>query len=79
MWWSDSRDAMDYGRDFDFTRAFSKQFDELMKVVPRVNLLNDYQHQTNSNYVHLCGPAHNCHLIFEAEQNKDCSYSYIIR
>lgn len=78
VWWSDSRDAMEYWIEFDFTRTFSLQFDELMRVVPRVNLLNDYKNQVNSSYVHLCGPAQNCHLIFEAEQDKDCSYSYII-
>jgi hypothetical protein len=79
VWWSDEWDAMDYGRDFDFSKTFTQQFDELMKVVPRVNLLNDYERLKKSSYVNLCGSAENCYLIFEAEQNKNCSYSYIIR
>jgi hypothetical protein len=33
--WSDLRDPMDYGRDFDFTKSFTEQFGELMREVPR--------------------------------------------
>ena len=33
--WSDLRDPMDYGRDFDFTKSFTEQFHELMREVPR--------------------------------------------
>ena len=38
--WSDSRDPMSYGMDFDFSRTFTEQFGELMRKVPRVNLNN---------------------------------------
>ena len=37
-WWSDTWDALDYGRDFDFNRPFFEQFAELMHEVPHVNL-----------------------------------------
>jgi len=33
--WSDARDPMDYGRDFDFMKSFTEQFHELMREVPR--------------------------------------------
>jgi len=36
IWWSDDRDPMKYGRDFDFTKSFTEQFGELMRVVPRM-------------------------------------------
>jgi len=39
IWRSDSWDPMSYGRDFDFTRSFTEQFGELMKLVPLPNLL----------------------------------------
>lgn len=35
IWWGDSWEALDYGRDFDFNRPFFEQFFDLQKVVPR--------------------------------------------
>ncbi|USN56208.1 MAG: hypothetical protein H6766_03930 [Candidatus Peribacteria bacterium] len=35
IWRSDARDPLDYGRDFDFSRTFTEQFEELMREVPR--------------------------------------------
>ena len=35
-WWSDKWDAKSYGRDFDFSRPFFDQFDELSKQVPEL-------------------------------------------
>jgi len=37
----DSRDPLDYGRDFDFSRTFTEQFGELMRDVPRLSIIND--------------------------------------
>ena len=34
-WWSDKWNPLDYGRDYDFSTSFFKQFAELQKVVPR--------------------------------------------
>jgi hypothetical protein len=33
---SDSWDAMDHGRTFDFGRTFTEQFGELMRDVPKM-------------------------------------------
>lgn len=49
--WSDSRDPMDYGREFDFNKTFTEQFSELMKDVPAVALVNEYTKQENCGYV----------------------------
>jgi len=38
IWWSDKWDALDYGRDFDFSKSFFEQFGELMKEVPRMSI-----------------------------------------
>jgi len=40
IWWSDSWDALDYGKEFDFKKSFSEQFEELMRKVPKANLNN---------------------------------------
>ena len=36
---SDKRDAIEYGREFDFNKSFFQQFDELLKSVPQIALL----------------------------------------
>jgi hypothetical protein len=36
---SDDWDAMDYGRDFDFSRGFFEQYYDLDLQVPRANLM----------------------------------------
>ena len=37
-WRSDKWDARQYGREFDFSRPFFEQFQDLRKVVPRLSL-----------------------------------------
>jgi hypothetical protein len=36
--WSDSWDATEYGRDFDFSKTFTEQFGEMMREVPMAPL-----------------------------------------
>ncbi|MBI4599496.1 hypothetical protein HY732_01075 [Candidatus Uhrbacteria bacterium] len=38
-WWSDNWDALDYGREFDFSRHFFEQFSDLTNAVPHSALL----------------------------------------
>lgn len=56
IWRSDSRNPMDYGRDFDFTRTFTEQFKELMKDVPLCALATDFTQQENCDYTNNSGP-----------------------
>jgi hypothetical protein len=49
IWWSDKWDAMDYGRNFDFSKSFFEQFEELLKVVPKISLSTEKLE--NSSYV----------------------------
>lgn len=37
-WWSDGWDALSYGREFDFSRTFAEQYEELFAAVPRKSL-----------------------------------------
>src|SRR6185436_3178011 len=52
-WKSDKFEALDYGKDFDFTKPFFKQFEELRKVVPHVALVNE--NSVNSEYTNQAG------------------------
>lgn len=40
FWWSDKWDPMEYGREFDFSRTFTEQFGEFMKIVPHQSFVN---------------------------------------
>ena len=78
-WWSDAWDAREYGRDFDFSRPFFEQFQELLNVVPQPNLGRSYLLDQNSDYTNYAGGNKNCYLIFHADMNEDCMYGVGIK
>lgn len=75
-WYSDAVDNTKFGRDFDFSRPFFDQYAELSNVVPRPALFTDYLTDENSSYTNYAGKNKNCYLIFDADENWDCYYSY---
>ena len=52
IWWGDSWDAMDYGKDFDYQRSFFSQIESLIKIVPKIALSTEKLE--NSPYVNYC-------------------------
>ncbi|MDA1060387.1 MAG: hypothetical protein O3B47_01190, partial [bacterium] len=72
-WWGDKWNVLDYGRDFDFSRPFFEQFDELLVEVPWMGILIDKTE--NSDYVNFCNNVKNCYLIYGSNNNEDCMYS----
>lgn len=76
-WWSDSWDALSFGRDFDFSRPFFEQFHELDTSVPRVNLIQ----VANENCTYTTGTAYskNCYLINCSENCDDCYYGKLLQ
>jgi hypothetical protein len=73
-WWSDKWNALDYGRDFDFTRPFFEQFDELSKAVPKCNLLI-FNSLENCDYCNYQNDSRNCYLTFGSGFMEDCMYT----
>lgn len=71
-WFSDKWDALTYGRDFDFNRWFFDQFNDLLKVVPFINVL--VINNENSPYINLSANVKDCYLIFWSSQNIWCCY-----
>jgi len=70
--WSDQWDPIDYGRDFDFTKSFTEQFDELMHQVPQVSLyVANNENSDYANYATLCK---NCYLTNACRDCQDCMY-----
>lgn len=72
FWWSDWWDAIECGRDFDFSRPFFDQLQELLQNVPQMWLL--VANSENSPYVNYSANVKNCHLIFASSQNEDALY-----
>lgn len=76
IWWGDSWDPMEYGRDSDFSRPFFEQYDELQRVVPHFSLHNI--NPVNSEYVNLSGNNKNCYMCFSSIGTEDCLYCAFI-
>ncbi len=74
FWWSDNWDAMDYGIDFDFKRWFFEQFEELMKIVPKIDKLKI--NTQNCDYNNIIWNSKNCYMCSTTFQSEDCMYSY---
>lgn len=74
VWWGDTWDATQYGRDFDFSRPFFEQFAELQKVVPRegTTIFNSENCDFNSHWRN----SKNCYLNSLGHMCEDVYYSY---
>lgn len=73
-WFSDNWDPMRYGRDYDFSKNFFAQFDELQQVVPRIAL--QVENMANSDYSNQALECKNCYLVISALGNEDSMFSY---
>lgn len=72
IWWSDKWDARDYGQEFDFSRPFFEQVDELWKRVPQIALSNSQCE--NSEYTNFTERDKNCYMDFASNRNENCYY-----
>lgn len=71
-WWSDAWDAMDYGRDYDFSHPFFEQFRELLYAVPWPS--RNVVRIINSDYSNNAGDLKNCYLCFNVGSAEDSAY-----
>lgn len=76
-WRRDDFDPMLYGRDFDFKRRFFEQFAELVKDVPRMNLIT--VSNENCPYTTGTGYCKNCYLINSSEHCQDCYHGKLLQ
>jgi hypothetical protein len=72
-WWSDDWDPLSYGQDFDFSRPFFEQFNELKLKVPRMNL-QQQKPMENSDYCNCASNNKNCYLVFSTNHCEDSYY-----
>jgi hypothetical protein len=71
-WWGDGWDPLTFGRPYDFSKPFFEQFRELLNVVPRPNLRNT--NNKNSDYCNYVADGKNCYLCFGSIEVEDCLY-----
>ncbi len=71
--WSDKWNPLDYGQDFDFSRPFFEQFNELQKIVPRIALLN--KNSIGSEYTNHSDNNKNCYLSTSIVNSENVFYS----
>lgn len=76
-WWSDAWDPEQYARDYDFSKPFFEQFNELMNVVPKPS--REIKSLLNSDYSDNSSHLKNCYLCFDADFNENCMYSTYFR
>jgi hypothetical protein len=74
IWWSDKWDPKTYGRDYDFSRSFFDQFQELMRDVPWPSLFTEYTTMVDSDYCNAAATLRNCYLCFKADRSENCAY-----
>ncbi len=71
-WFSDSWSALDYGRDYDFSRNFFEQVFELHKEVPVYNL--NVKQMIGSPYCANASYLKNCYLLCNSNTSENCMY-----
>jgi len=74
VWWSDKWDSKNYGRDYDFSKSFFEQFDQLFKEVPHPVLYTNYAAMVRSEYCNAAHGLKDCYLCFRADNSENCAY-----
>ena len=70
-WWTDCWDSLDYAKEFDFSKSFFEQFQELLNDVPRIALMN--YNSENSEYWNYAWNNKNCYLVvWWSWENENC-------
>lgn len=69
---SDNHDPLQYGIDFDFSKPFFEQFEQLINDVPKLNLVVNNNH--NSPYVNYEAEEKDCYMTIGWHRNENCMY-----
>ena len=71
-WKSDAFDASVYGRDFDFSKSFFEQYEELRRKVPHLALANF--NSVNSEYTNQSENNKDCYMLVASGSCEKCIY-----
>ncbi len=76
-WFADDWDGIEYAREYDPSRPFMEQFEELYTVIPKVALI--YVRSPGSEYINISADNKNCYFIIESSNNEDSIHSFWIQ
>ncbi|MBI4835731.1 MAG: hypothetical protein HY817_00565 [Candidatus Abawacabacteria bacterium] len=77
VWWSDQWDPLNYGKEYDFSRSFFAQFQDLLLTVPKIALV--VGKNENSYYNNFLADCKNCYMILGwGEYCEDCYYGRFV-
>ena len=71
---SDNWDPLSYGQEYDFSKPFFEQFNQLMQKVPARARFVSSGSLVNSDYTNLVSHLKNCYLIYNADYDENCMY-----
>lgn len=78
-WWSDKWDPKECGVDYDFSRPFFTQMNELIRRVPVLATVNDNGiGSVGCEYTNDFSFAKNCYMVFIAWKIENVMYSYYL-
>lgn len=72
-WLSDKWNGSQYSRDYDFSKPFFEQFEDLLKSVPRPGIIKQ-GNTVNSEYTNRVTDQKNGYLVFGTTASEDCFY-----
>ena len=74
FWRGNKWNSLDYGRNFDFSKRFSDQYQDLLFDVPRIDKL--VMNSVNCNYNNIMWNCKDCYMCSTTFQSESCIYSY---
>lgn len=76
-WFSDKWSALDYGREYDFSKPFFEQYAELLRSVPKPSMDNDDGlASVNCKYTNDFAMSKNCYLVVKAWKLENVMYTF---
>ncbi len=76
-WWSDDWDPKSFAKDYDSSKPFFEQYQELQSEVPRLGLMAIQN--VRSEYTNGSAENKDCYLVFAADYNEDCLYGRLLQ
>ena len=77
-WWSDKWDPRDFGKDYNFSKPFFEQFQELSQRVPIIGIAIDLAGALDSPYNNYAGNLKQCYFLSEADEDEDSAYGVYV-
>lgn len=75
-WWGNEWSPLDYGMDFDSSKSFFEQMNELYNKVPRPGMF--VSASENCDYTNATYFSKDCYLVAGCVENESCSYGHIL-